>query len=164
MAAAANPERSDEERYTEIADRLVAIVDDVVPAWIERLVIERIRTWSGDVSPEIEASAVAAGESARDQVVPALRELVHADIDEQRGNPLSLLRAAARHAHTVLDDAGMPPMPRDQFSRASFPDDVYDLVPASWRDVDPALHEIGISWGAAKAFVFKARRRAEGRR
>ncbi len=54
-------------------------------------------------------------------------------------------------------------MPRDQFARNSFPDDTYGLVPATWADIDPALHEIGITWGAAKAFLFKARRRAEGK-
>ena len=54
-------------------------------------------------------------------------------------------------------------MPRDQFANSSFPDDVYGLVPATWADVDPSLHEIGITWGAAKAFVHKARRRDEGR-
>ena len=31
-------------------------------------------------------------------------------------------------------------------------------------DLDPALHEPGLRWGAAKAHVVLARRRAEGRR
>jgi hypothetical protein len=46
---------------------------------------------------------------------------------------------------------------RDKFSRERFPDDVYDLTPATWSDVDPALQELGITWGAAKAFVHKLR-------
>jgi hypothetical protein len=41
---------------------------------------------------------------------------------------------------------------------------VYDLTPASFADVDPALHEPGLVWGAAKAHVHLARRRREGRR
>jgi hypothetical protein len=46
----------------------------------------------------------------------------------------------------------------------SFPDDVYDLTPASFADVDPALHEPGLVWGAAKAHVHLARRRRQGKR
>ncbi len=45
-----------------------------------------------------------------------------------------------------------------------FPDDDYDLTPASFGDLDPALHEPGLVWGAAKAHVFLARRRAAGQR
>ena len=92
-----------------------------------------------------------------------MRSLVETDLDDQRTNPLSLLRDATRFAHAVLADAGVPEVARDQFSTRSFPDDVYGLVPAAWEDVDPALHELGLTWGAAKAFVFKARRRKEGR-
>jgi putative CocE/NonD family hydrolase len=46
----------------------------------------------------------------------------------------------------------------------SFPDDAYDLGPASFADIDPSLHEPGLMWGAAKAHVHLARRRAEGLR
>ncbi len=94
--------------------------------------------------------------------MPELRSLLATDVDAQRANPLAVLRGATRFAHAVLADTGVPAMPRDQFARRSFPDDVYGLVPATWSDIDPSLHELGITWGAAKAFVHKARRRAEG--
>lgn len=154
---------ADAERYAQISDALVAAVDAAVPGWIEGLVTRRIVEWSGHASPEVAAAAVTAGEDARKEVVPALRALVETDVDNQRTNPLSLLRDATRHAHAVLADAGMPAMRRDQFAERSFPDDSFGLVPATWADVDPALHEIGITWGAAKAFLHKARRRDEGR-
>jgi hypothetical protein len=173
MAADANPahdppgtgpdDPADAARYAEVSTRLVDTVADVVPRWIERSVRERLQAWRGHVSPEVAAQAVAAGEAARDEVVPRLRSLVETDIDEQRTNPLALLRDATSHGHRVLAGAGMPSMPRDQFARSSFPDDDYGLVPATWADIDPDLHEIGITWGAAKAFLFKARRRAEGK-
>ena len=51
---------------------------------------------------------------------------------------------------------------RDEFAERTFPDDVYDLSPASFADVDPALHEPGLMWGAAKAHVILHRRRSEG--
>ncbi|MDZ7675532.1 MAG: hypothetical protein U5K30_10745 [Acidimicrobiales bacterium] len=163
MASDANSAPSDDlARYAEVCDTLVETVAAVVPGWIERLVTERVRAWRGEVNEEVAATAARAGTAARDDVVPALRALVDTDIDDQRGNPLALLRGATSHAHAVLADAGVPEVVRDQFAERSFPDDVYDLVPASWDEVDPSLHEIGITWGAAKAHLFKARRRAEG--
>jgi hypothetical protein len=64
----------------------------------------------------------------------------------------------------VLRAAGAPEPARDPFAAEAFPDDAYDLSPATWADVDPALHERGIVWGAAKAHVVLARRRREGKR
>ena len=72
--------------------------------------------------------------------------------------------AAVRYPTAVLRDAGVPPVRRDEFKEQAFPDDVYDLVPATWRDVDPALQEPGIVWSAWRAKTVLDRRRAEGRR
>lgn len=165
MAPDANspPSDDDHERYVQVSDTLVETVAAVVPAWIERLVTERVHAWRGEVEEQVATAAAQAGTDARDEVVPQLRALVDTDIDHQRGNPLALLRGVTAHAHAVLAHAGVPEVERDQFARNSFPDDVYGLVPASWDEVDPSLHEIGITWGAAKAYLFKARRRAEGK-
>ena len=153
---------ADEARFAELSRQLVEAVDAVLPEWIEGLVEVRVREWSGHVSAEVAAAALTAGAAARDAVVPELRALLTTDIDAQRANPLAVLRGATRFAHAVLADLGVPAMPRDAFAEQSFPDDRYGLVPATWSDVDPSLHEIGITWGAAKAYVHKARRRAEG--
>lgn len=160
--ARATADPADEARLAAAARELADRVEQVVPSWIEGLVVTRVRQWSGHVSATIAAEAVTAGESARDELMPRLRRLLEADIDDQRANPLDLLRGATRHAHAVLERTGMPAVQRDQFAERSFPADEYDLVPATWADVDPSLHEPGITWGAAKAFVHKARRRAEG--
>ncbi|MFP5322930.1 MAG: hypothetical protein ACLGIC_13955 [Acidimicrobiia bacterium] len=162
MADDANPP-SDDERLAQIAGVLADRVESVVPGWIERLVVERVAAWQGEVADGVRAEAVTAGEAARAEVGPAMRGLLATDIDEQTANPLELLRVATHHAHAVLARHGMPPVRRDEFAERSFPADVYDLMPATWGDVDPSLHEPGIAWGAAKAFVHKARRRAEGR-
>ena len=158
----ANPP-SDDERLAEIAGVLADRVEAVVPTWIERLVVERVAAWRGEVADAVRAEAVIAGEAARSEVAPAMRALLATDIDEQATNPLEVLRVATHHAHAVLDRHGVPPVDRDEFSQRSFPADVYDLMPATWSDVDPSLQDPGIAWGAAKAFVHKARRRAEGR-
>lgn len=154
--------RADEERLAAIAARLADEVDAVVPRWIERLVVERVAQWRGEVAPEVAVKAVGAGEAAGTEVAVRMRALLATDVDQQGAGPLQVLRAATRHAHAVLEELGVPPVVRDEFSRRSFPEDVHDLMPATWSDVDPALHEPGIAWGAAKAFVHKARRRSSG--
>jgi hypothetical protein len=155
---------ADEERLAQIAGALADRVEVVVPGWIEGLVVLRVQQWRGDVADDVLVRAARAGEDAGREVGPRMRALLGADIDEQAANPLQLLRAATRHAHAVLEQLGVPEVARDEFARRSFPDDRYDLMPATWGDVDASLHEAGIAWGAAKAFVHKARRRAEGRR
>ena len=169
MTSDANPARTagaraaDDERLASLAGSLAAAVDATVPGWIERLVLERVTAWRGDAGPDVAARAAAAGAAARAEVSPRMHQLLATDIDQQRTNPLSLLRDVTHHAHEVLEELGVPPVARDEFAERSFPDDRFGLVPATWQDVDPALHEAGISWSAAKAFVFKARRRDEGR-
>ena len=54
----------------------------------------------------------------------------------------------------------MPPVERDDFAREAFPDDDYDLTPASFADVDPSLFEPGVAWGAAKAWTHRQRHRS----
>jgi hypothetical protein len=46
---------------------------------------------------------------------------------------------------------------RDSVSEEMFPDDPYGLTPASLADIDPALQELGLRWGAAKAWTHKRR-------
>lgn len=164
--AASEPVRDspdDAARYREAATALVETVQRVVPGWIERLCVDRIGAWRGQISDTERQRASAAGEAARDDVVGALRSLVDTDIDAQTTNPLAVLRRATRHAHAVLADAGVPPVVRDDFAERAFPDDDYGLVPATWADIDETLTEPGVTWSAGKAFLFKARRRREGR-
>ena len=78
--------------------------------------------------------------------------------DEQRTGPLAILRSAVRYPTEVLRAAGVPPADRDRFAREAFPDDDYALTPAAFADIDQSLHEPGIVWGAAKAYVHKVRR------
>ena len=111
-------------------------------------------------SQEVRDAAARAGVEATAEVGPQVRELLALDIDEQRSGPLSLLRSAARFPTRVLLDAGVPIPGRDEFLQTQFPDDVYDLGPAAFADLDPSLHQPGLIWGAAKAHVHLARRRA----
>jgi hypothetical protein len=143
------------------AAALAAAVEAALPAWVARVVGERWREWSGTPLPlAVAQSAATAGAEALAEVGPALRALLSTDVDAQRTNPLALLRRATAHPTRVLAAAGVPPVVRDAHAERLFPDDVYDLGPASFADLDPSVHEPGLVWGAAKAHVILRRRRS----
>jgi hypothetical protein len=138
---------------------LAAALDAALPGWVER----SVRTVLAAQGRSLDAAGaerlrVAADEARGDGMV-RLRQLLATDVDRQRTNPLSILRSLVRYPTAVLAAAGARPVPRDDFAVRNFPDDVYDLAPAAFADVDPAVHEPGLLWGAAKAHVHLARRR-----
>ena len=150
---------------TEASAALVAAVDAALAGWVERSVARLVIAYRGSEPDEVRAEAAAAGVAARAEVVPRLQALLALDVDEQRLNPLALLRSAAvPYPTAVLEEAGVPPVVRDEFVERAFPADGYDLSPATWRDLDESVHEPGIVWGAVKAKTILDRRRAEGRR
>ena len=132
---------------------LADAIEAALPRWVARSVARRL--------PNADPAAVAAAaERARREVGGQVRALLALDIDEQRTTPLTLLRGAVRYPTEVLQEASVPPVPRDREQKRLFPDDLYDLTPASFGDVDPSLHDLGIAWGAAKAFIHLQRRQA----
>jgi len=149
-------------------DRYAAALADgieaAIPGWIDRSVRRVLDDQGIAVDGRLGRDIAEAGVAAQAEGASRVRALLATDIDAQRGNPLSVLRGLVHHATAVLRQAGARPVPRDEFSERSFPDDVYDLTPASFADVDPALHEPGLVWGAAKAHIHLARRRREGKR
>ena len=134
------------------AAALADAIEAVLPSWVERSVVRVMTAWKGEVDDDVRAATAEAGRRATAEVVPELRALLEADIDDQRTTPLSLLRAAVRYPTAVLENAGVPPVQRDEQQERLFPDDVYDLAPATFADVDPALADTGMAWGASKAF------------
>ena len=138
-----------EQHATALADAIEA----ALPGWVERSVARTLEAQVGRSDSDVMAAAVEAGQRARDEVAPRVRALLAADVDEQRTTPLSLLRGAVRYPTGVLRRAGVPPVERDEAQARLFPDDVYDLAPATFADVHPSLAEPGLTWGAAKAYV-----------
>jgi hypothetical protein len=141
------------------AEPLADGIQRALPGWVARSVERVILAWAGQVPVAVGQAAQAAGQAAQTEVGGAIRDLLEADIDEQRTTPLALLRGAVHYPTEVLRKAGVPPVARDRFTQEVFPDDDYDLSPASLADIDPALTELGIMWGAAKAFEHKRRHR-----
>lgn len=139
------------------AEVLAAGIEEALPGWVTRSVEQVMRAWTGEVPAEVAAAAERAAGQARREAGAAIRALLAADIDEQRTTPLALLRTAVRYPTEVLRDAGVPPVDRDPVQVRLLPDDIYDLSPASFADVDPALAEPGMVWGAAKALAHRRR-------
>jgi hypothetical protein len=146
------------------AEALAAGVEAALPGWVDRSIRGVLAAQGLAMDDSAEAAIAAAVATTCDEGIPRLRALLAADVDDQRTNPLSVLRSLVPHLTAVLRSAGARPVDRDEFSVRSFPDDDYDLTPASFADVDPSLHEPGLEWGAAKAHVHLTRRRRQGMR
>ncbi|MEO7555701.1 MAG: hypothetical protein ABIV94_03745, partial [Acidimicrobiales bacterium] len=72
---------------------LAAAVDEAIEGWVVRSVERILLAWQGTtVDGEVIAAAAEAGRAARVDVGAALGALVDLDVDEQRTNPLTLLR------------------------------------------------------------------------
>ncbi len=169
MVDDANPDDAatcsdDEARLAAYATALADGVEAALGPWVERSVATVADLWRPGLADELAGDARVAGRRATVEVGGAVRALLALDVDLQRTGPLAALRAAVRYPTEVLAGAGVPGVVRDEFAERAFPDDRYDLSPAAFADVDPALHEPGLVWGAAKAHVVLARRRAEGLR
>lgn len=156
---AAGPSADDAALATYAAD-LVRGLDLHLPGWVVRQVAEVADRWCPGTGAALAAEAADAGRQLRAEVVPRLEALLTADVDLQHTGPLAVVREAVAYPTAVLAEAGVPPVDRDDFTRRAFPADCYDLGPASFADIHPDLAGPGIAWGAAKAHVVRARRRA----
>lgn len=155
----AEADRTPGDDGVDVADYAAALadkVDEVLPGWVLRCV-RRFRL-------DLDVEAVTSGAEARHAIGLRLRALLAADVDEQRSNPLAILRSAVAFPTAVLSAAGVSLVRREPFAENAFPDDIYDLSPATWSDIDPGLQDAGIAWSAWKAHEFLRRRRLEGKR
>lgn len=161
--AAANPpdDLDDARALARHAAALLAAMDAALAGWVTRCVLQR---WADHTRSRPPATLVAAAEEAGRQaqvaVVPVLERLLASDVDEQWTSPLAVVRGAVALPTQVLASAGVPPVERDPQAQAMFPDDVYDLTPASFADLGPEVAEPALVWGAAKAHVILRRRRS----
>lgn len=142
-----------EERARTLADGIC----EALPEWVERSVERLLIAYRSEAVDAVMAEAAEAATRAAADIGPRVRALLDADIDVQWANPLSLLREAVVYPTEVLRQAGVPPVARDAFAEERFPDDDYDLTPTSFADIDPGLQEIGLAWGAAKAWEHRRR-------
>ncbi len=143
---------------------LLTVARRTTPSWVRRSV-ERAAARGG-----VAADALDGGEleivvqRTAEQILADLAELLASDVDDQRSNPLAIFRGAVRGLTEFLRVQEIPPPPSDRFMAERFPDDPYQLGPATWSDVDDELHTPGLIWGAWKAKIVLDRRREEGHR
>ena len=146
------PTRNPEALLAEQGSRLAEAVAAALPGWVTRT----LRSRAPDVGDDVVAVVTAEVEA---DVLGDLRALLARDVDDQRQSPLAVVRRAAETVGGALDGLGVPRPTRDDQQRALFPDDVHDVVPASFADLSEEAGQAGITWGAAKAFVHRQRHR-----
>ena len=149
---------ADDKRLIGYANELADGVQAALPDWVAASVAKR---FDGPVPASVREEALHAGQEAAVDVGGRVRELLNLDIDEQWTNPLTLIRTAILYPSRILAEANVPAVVRDEETTRFHPDDVYDLTPASFADLGQNVHDLGISWGAAKAHVHLRRRRQE---
>ena len=146
---------------------LIAVIDAATHEWLVRCVtktyVQQLGTPRLDVEEKLVAAAKLAAEQGRAYVAGELSTELGKDVDEQRVNPLQVLRNAVTFPTRVLQEFGVPPIVRDEMDARMMPDDVFGLSPAHWNDVHESLLEPGVIWGAAKAHRVLQRRREEGK-
>lgn len=139
------------------SQRLFDVVDRVVDDWLSARA-DAVLMRAGRVT------GVDLIESAKRQAAATVRrdlaDLLALDVFDQRRNPLEILRAATQPLTRALRTLGVDEVERDDFQRRSFPDDIFDLCPATWTDVHADLAEVGLEWGAWKAATVLSRRRS----
>ena len=146
------------------ATALLSAVCAAYPAWVRGRIVVIARASGRDLSPDDLVRADAAVGRAVSWLEAELRGLLATDVDEQRVNPLQVMRRAARFAADVLESIGVPVPTRDEFEHRAMPEDPYGIGPLAWRDLGESVHDAGIEWGAWKAATVLTRRREEGRR
>lgn len=147
--------QADEALYSQLCGTLSAASVAAIGPWVEAAVSQRV----GSSRLESEASAAAA--VATEVVGEELRSFLELASDQQRGNPLAILRKVVPYATDVLATAGVPAVGRDRQAVELHPDDPYDLTPGAFSDFGDAVHEAGIRWGAGKAHLHLARHRKQ---
>lgn len=149
----ANP--TDSEELSSYSQELLDAVLRALPSWITA----RVRALAPAASLDLDNVI----QETLSYVHKNLEALLRTDVDEQRENPLHVLRQSSMFVTAALREAGIPAVQRDEFDRQSMPDDMYAIGPLTWRDLSEEVHEAGITWGAWKAATVLTRRRAEGK-
>lgn len=124
-----------------------------LPTWTQRVIDERC----GRTNSVTAAEANDVGRRMAESLAGPLAALFAADVDRQRGTPLTLLRAAHGPLTELLAAHGTSMPVRDEVDIAAAPDDVFAISPRRFLDLGDDVHEAGLRWGVAKAFAHRAR-------
>ena len=167
MAAPGPPGPDADARLAALGAELADAVATALPQWAADAVAGVLDAWrasgaagsAGVETAVVVARARRAAELAAPGIGDELRTVLGADVDRQRTTPLAVVRAAVAVPTAVLAEAGVPPVVRDRFAEARFPDDPYGLTPASLASRSREVGALALAWGAAKAAAHRARHR-----
>jgi hypothetical protein len=143
---------------------LLAVAQRVTADWLRRSVEVTARR-GGIAADSIDGAELEAlVDRTSGRILDDLADLLARDVDDQPTNPLTIFRSALDEITGFLQLHKVPIPPIDRFVAERFPDDPYQLGPATWSDIDDELHTPGLIWGAWKAKTVLDRRREEGKR
>ncbi|MDA8296507.1 MAG: hypothetical protein M0004_07985 [Actinomycetota bacterium] len=149
--------RSDAEVLEAAGAALYAAISPRLGPYVAEAVRRQLEAAGRPIGAREVAAGTAAARRAEARVLPALRELLSADVDAQASTPLSLVRRALDEATAALDELAVDPPARDRFLLEAFPADHYGLYPASIAVFGSEVEELAITWGAAKAMAHRRR-------
>jgi hypothetical protein len=86
-----------------------------------------------------------------------LTDLLSRPFAAQTRGPLEVFQEAMRFPTEALARAGVAPVERDHVTANALPGDVYDLAPASSRDLGEDVWNAHLTWGAIKAAALRRR-------
>lgn len=135
---------------TNASETLLDAAVAAMPGWVQRCVHSVLGAQSIEVTPDVERATEQASLDAQSWTAELLPPVLATNDPQHVGTPLTVIRAAARFPTAVLRQAGAAELQRDDYARRHFPEDVFDLTPASWADIDDALVDPAIRWGAAR--------------
>jgi hypothetical protein len=138
--------------FAQIGESLTAALVAAIPAWVEAVA----RARSSESIDRDELADVA--DEIIESVEARMATLIAADIDEPLSGPLEIVRQSAEPLSRFLANAGANPPERDPYDIAARPDDRFAIGPMTFLELGQPVHEAGIEWGAAKAFVHRSRR------
>lgn len=130
--------------------------DDPLPPESRQLLQRLVNSYTHYVRGRLGDSAMvesmdAALEQGREWLAGALEELLSLPFREQRRGPLEIFQEAMRFPTACLQRADVEPAQRDPVKSSALPGDIYDLAPASSRDLGEEVWVVHLAWGAAKA-------------
>ncbi len=130
--------------YTDLCRAVAEVLVDGYRPYLERMLRER------GVEPGTVEAAITSGQTA---LAADLAAWADQPAPRQRTVPMQLFREALADPTTALADLGVVPVARDEPSRRSLPGDLFDLAPASARELGEAAWEVVSAWGIARAKV-----------
>ena len=121
------------------SQRLLEALVDAYPSYVRSRL---------PANPEEIEEAIGEGE---EWLRSTLSELLGRPFVEQRRGPLEVFQEAMKFPTAALEQDGVEPPARDPVTEAALPGDLYDLAPASTRDLGEEVWTLHLVWGATKA-------------